>query len=55
LLNIANSENGTNLLMQMTLDAFMKSERHLHQQENPEDSEMDIVQGKQEDLVKKWF
>ena len=35
LLNIANSENGTNLLMQMTLNAFMKSERQLHQQENP--------------------
>ena len=34
LLNIANSENGTNLLMQMTLNAFMKSERQLHQQEN---------------------
>lgn len=38
LLNIANSENGTNLLMQMTLYAFMKSKRHLHQLENPEDS-----------------
>ena len=37
LLEIANSENGTNLLLQMTLNAFMKSERHLHQQENPED------------------
>lgn len=37
MLNIANSENGTNLLMQMTLNAFMKSERHLHQQSNPED------------------
>lgn len=36
LLNIANSENGTNLLMQMTLNAFMKSERQLHQQENPD-------------------
>lgn len=35
MLNIANSENGTNLLMQMTLNAFMKSERHLHQQDNP--------------------
>lgn len=34
LLDLANSENGTNLLMQMTLNAFMKSERHLHQQEN---------------------
>lgn len=30
ILNIANSENGTNLLMQLTLNAFMKSERHLH-------------------------
>lgn len=37
MLNIANSENGTNLLMQMTLNAFMKSERHLHQQSNPRD------------------
>ena len=37
MLNIANSENGTNLLMQMTLNAFMKSERHLHQQSNPSD------------------
>ena len=36
MLNIANSENGTNLLMQLTLNAFMKSERHLHQQENPD-------------------
>jgi putative transposase len=36
MLNIANSENGTNLLMQMTLNAFMKSERHLHQKENPD-------------------
>lgn len=35
MLNIANSENGTNLLMQMTLNAFMKSERQLHQRENP--------------------
>jgi hypothetical protein len=31
MLNIANSENGTNLLMQMTLNAFMKSEHHLDQ------------------------
>jgi len=37
MLSIANSENGTNLLMQMTLNAFMKSERHLHQQSNPTD------------------
>lgn len=37
MLDIANSENGTNLLLQMTLNAFMKSERHLHQQENPRD------------------
>ena len=37
MMNIANSENGTNLLMQMTLNAFMKSERHLHQQDNPMD------------------
>lgn len=35
MLDIANSENGTNLLMQMTLNAFMKSERQLHQLENP--------------------
>jgi hypothetical protein len=31
LLEVANSENGTNLLMQMTLETFMKSERSLHQ------------------------
>ena len=37
LLEIANSENGSNLLLQMTLEAFMKSERLLHQQENPTD------------------
>jgi putative transposase len=37
LLDVANSENGTNLLLQMTLNAFMKSERHLHQQENEGD------------------
>ena len=37
LLNIANSENGSNLLFQMTLEAFMKSERCLHQLENPTD------------------
>lgn len=37
LLDIANSENGTNLLFQMTLEAFMKSERGLHQKENPTD------------------
>lgn len=37
LLDIANSENGTNLLFQMTLDTFMKSERNLHQTENPSD------------------
>jgi hypothetical protein len=36
-LEIANSENGTNLLMQMTLETFMKSERSLHQKENPTD------------------
>ena len=27
MINIANSENGTNLLLQMTLNAFMKSDR----------------------------
>lgn len=37
MLNIANSENGTNLLMQMTLETFMKSEPVLHQLENPTD------------------
>lgn len=37
MLNIANSENGINLLLQMTLNTFMKSERHLHQQENLDD------------------
>lgn len=37
LLDIANSENGSNLLMQMTLETFMKSERCLHQVENPTD------------------
>ena len=35
MLNIANSENSSNLLMQMTLTAFMKSERHLNQRANP--------------------
>lgn len=37
LLEVANAENGTNLLMQMTLETFMKSERGLHQLENPKD------------------
>ena len=37
LLEIATSDNGTNLLMQMTLETFMKSERSLHQQENSSD------------------
>ncbi|MEB3800114.1 IS256 family transposase [Flavobacterium columnare] len=37
LLEVANSENGTNLLMQMTLETFMKSERVLHPLENPTD------------------
>jgi putative transposase len=37
LLDIANSENGTNLLMQLTLETFMKVERNLHQSENPTD------------------
>ena len=31
LLEIATSDNGTQLLMQMTLETFMKSERILHQ------------------------
>lgn len=34
LLEIANKENGTQLLMQMTLEAFMRSERSLHQKNN---------------------
>lgn len=37
LLEIANKENGTQLLMQMTLEAFMRSERSLHQTELPGD------------------
>jgi len=37
LLEIANSENGTNILFQMTLETFMKSERNLYRQENPSD------------------
>ena len=37
LLEIANSENGTNLLFQMTLETFMKSERNLHKKDNPTD------------------
>lgn len=37
LLDVANSENGTNLLFQMTLETFMKSERNLHKEENPND------------------
>ena len=37
MLDIASCENGTNLLMQLTLNAFMKIEGHLHQQENPDD------------------
>ncbi len=31
LLDLANNENGTQLLMKMTLEAFMLSERSLHQ------------------------
>ena len=37
LLEIANKENGTQLLMKMSLEALMKSERTLHQSEFPED------------------
>ena len=37
ILDFANSENRTNLLIQLTLNAFMKSERPLHQQENPDE------------------
>lgn len=33
LLDIANKDNGTQLLMKMTLEAFMRSERSLHQNE----------------------
>lgn len=36
-MEIANAENGTNLLMQMTLETFMKSARGLHQLENSGD------------------
>ena len=53
MLNIANSENGTNLLMQMTLNAFMKSERHLHQQDNQTDYANGYRERKLEVLVKK--
>lgn len=55
MLNIANSENGTNLLMQMTLNAFMKSERHLHQQENPHSYANGYRERKAQALVRKWF
>ena len=37
LLSIANSENGSTKLLQLTLDTFMKSERSLHQRENTTD------------------
>ena len=37
LLEIANKENGTQLLMKMSLEALMKSERSLHQSEFPDD------------------
>lgn len=37
LLGIANKENGTQILMKMSLEALMKSERTLHQSEFPED------------------
>ena len=37
LLDIANSENGSNLPLKMTLEAFMKSERCIHQKVNPTD------------------
>jgi hypothetical protein len=36
MVKVANSENGTNLLLQMTLKAFIKSESHLHKKENPD-------------------
>ena len=36
-MEIANKENGTQLLMKMSLEALMKSERSLHQSEFPED------------------
>ena len=50
MMNIANSENGTNLLMQMTFNIFMKSERHLHQQDNP----MDCANGYRERKLEVW-
>ncbi|QYS92457.1 transposase [Flavobacterium covae] len=37
LLKIANSHNGSNILLQMTLEVFMKSERSLHKEEKPDD------------------
>lgn len=37
LLELANKENGTQLLMKMSLEALMKSERSLHRAEFPED------------------
>jgi len=37
LLEIANKANGTQILMKMSLEALMKSERALHQSEFPED------------------
>ena len=53
MLDIANSENGTNLLMQMTLNAFMKSERHLHQQSNPLDYANGYRERKADTVLKK--
>ena len=55
MLNIANSENGTNLLMQMTLNAFMKSERYLQHQENPDTYKNVIEKEKHVVLARKWF
>ena len=55
MLNIANSENGTNLLMQMTLNAFMKSKRQLHQQEILIPTRMVIEREKHVVLAEKWF
>ncbi|ANO49247.1 hypothetical protein [Flavobacterium columnare] len=55
LLEVANSENGTNLLMQMTLETFMKSERVLHPLENPTDYANGFRTRTTNGFAKKWF
>ena len=35
LFDLATEKGGTHLLLNLTLDAFMKAERSLHQKENP--------------------